>query len=104
MMKIVEATVTEELPGLLYRLVLESNMQVLAHGSLSAPAGTAVRNWVRLLPGDRVEVEFAERDGSVVIVPRASERPDRGDKAVAVLRGTGRGRMSTDELLLLTRD
>jgi len=62
MMKIVEATVTEELPGLLYRLVLESNMQVLAHGSLSAPAGTAVRNWVRLLPGDRVEVEFAERD------------------------------------------
>lgn len=62
MMKIVEATVAEELPGLLYRLVLESNMQVLAHGSLSAPAGTAVRNWVRLLPGDRVEVEFAERD------------------------------------------
>lgn len=62
MMKIVEATVAEELPGLLYRLVLESNMQVLAHASLSAPAGTAVRNWVRLLPGDRVEVEFAERD------------------------------------------
>ena len=67
-MKIVEATVVEELPGLLYRLELENKAQVLAHGSLSAPAGLAsdgrqvVRNWVRLLPGDRVEVEFAERD------------------------------------------
>lgn len=61
-MKIVEATVIEELPGLLYRLELENKAHVLAHGSLSAPAGNAVRNWVRLLPGDRVEVEFAERD------------------------------------------
>jgi hypothetical protein len=40
----------------------------------------------------------------VVIVPRRSERPDRGDKAVAALRGTGHRRMSTDELLRLTRD
>ena len=60
--KTVEATVTEELPSLLYRLELENKAQVLAHGSLSAPAGQASRNWVRLLPGDRVEVEFAERD------------------------------------------
>lgn len=61
-MKTVQATVVEELPGLLYRLELENKSQVLAHGSLSAPAGQAVRNWVRLLPGDRVELEFAERD------------------------------------------
>jgi translation initiation factor IF-1 len=61
-MKTVEATVVEELPGLLYRLELENKAQVLAHGSLAAPAGQALRNWVRLLPGDRVEVEFAERD------------------------------------------
>jgi translation initiation factor IF-1 len=61
-MKTVEATVVEELPGLLYRLELENKASVLAHGSLSAPAGHALRNWVRLLPGDRVEVEFAERD------------------------------------------
>jgi len=53
----VEATVVEELPGLLFRLELGNKAQVLAHG-----AGAAQRNWVRLLPGDRVEVEFAEHD------------------------------------------
>ncbi|MGD1070435.1 MAG: translation initiation factor IF-1 [Bryobacteraceae bacterium] len=54
---LVEATVVEELPALLYRLELSNKSQVLAHG-----AGAAQRNWVRLLPGDRVEVEFAEHD------------------------------------------
>jgi translation initiation factor IF-1 len=54
---VVEATVLEELPSLLYRLELAGKQLVLAHG-----AGSAKRNWVRLLPGDRVEVEFAEHD------------------------------------------
>jgi translation initiation factor IF-1 len=53
----VEAVVVEELPSLLYRLELSNKARVLAHA-----AGTAGRNWVRLLPGDRVEVEFAEHD------------------------------------------
>ena len=53
----VEATVLEELPSLLYRLELGNQSKVLAHA-----AGTAARNWVRLLPGDRVEVEFSEHD------------------------------------------
>ena len=61
-MNTVEATVIEELPGLLYRVELGNKARVLAHGALSAPAGTAQRNWVRLLPGDRVEIEFAEHD------------------------------------------
>jgi translation initiation factor IF-1 len=52
-----EATVVEELPSLVYRLELVNKQLVLAHG-----AGAAERNWVRLLPGDRVEIEFAERD------------------------------------------
>ncbi len=56
-MAVVEAVVLEELPGLLFRLELGNQSKVLAHG-----AGAAERNWVRLLPGDRVEVEFAERD------------------------------------------
>ena len=47
----------EELPSLLYRLELSNKAKVLAHG-----AGAKERNWVRLLPGDRVEVEFAEHD------------------------------------------
>lgn len=53
----VSAVVVEELPSLLYRLELNNKSQVLAHG-----AGSAVRNWVRLLPGDRVEVELGEHD------------------------------------------
>jgi len=53
----VEATVLEELPSLVYRLELANQAKVLAHG-----AGAAERNWVRLLPGDRVEIEFAEHD------------------------------------------
>jgi translation initiation factor IF-1 len=51
------ATVLEELPSLVYRLELGNKAQVLAHG-----AGAAERNWIRLLPGDRVEIEFAEHD------------------------------------------
>jgi len=53
----VQAVVLEELPSLLYRLELNNKAQVLAHG-----VGSAVRNWVRLLPGDRVEVELGEHD------------------------------------------
>ncbi|HXE65289.1 MAG TPA: hypothetical protein VN519_17215 [Bryobacteraceae bacterium] len=53
----VEATVVEELPSLVYRLELANQQKVLAHGT-----GAAERNWVRLLPGDRVEIEFAEHD------------------------------------------
>jgi translation initiation factor IF-1 len=52
-----EAVVVEELPSLLYRLELSNKAQVLAHG-----AGSAIRNWVRLLPGDHVEVELGEHD------------------------------------------
>jgi len=58
----VEAVVVEELPSLLYRVELNNKSTVLAHGAGSAPSGGAGRNWVRLLPGDRVEVEFAEHD------------------------------------------
>ena len=56
-MKVVEAIILEELPSLLYRLELSNKAKVLAHA-----AGAGQKNWVRLLPGDRVEVEFAERD------------------------------------------
>jgi translation initiation factor IF-1 len=56
-MSSVDAVVMEELPSLLYRLELNNKAQVLAHG-----AGSANRNWVRLLPGDRVEVELGEHD------------------------------------------
>jgi translation initiation factor IF-1 len=58
--RVVEAVVVEELPSLVFRLELKNKAQVLAHGTGATPA--AARNWVRLLPGDRVEVELAEHD------------------------------------------
>jgi translation initiation factor IF-1 len=53
----VEAKVLEELPSLLYRLELDNQKRVLAH-----PGGAAQINFVRLLPGDRVEVELGSND------------------------------------------
>jgi len=51
------ATVLEELPNALYRVELENRQLVLAH-----PVGTVKRNFVRLLPGDRVRVELSPHD------------------------------------------
>jgi translation initiation factor IF-1 len=55
--RLVPATVREELPSAVYRVELEGRQQVLAH-----VVGTVKRNFVRLLPGDRVEVELTPHD------------------------------------------
>lgn len=52
-----EATVVEERPSAIYQVVLENQRKVLAH-----LVGTVKRNFVRLVPGDRVEVELAPHD------------------------------------------
>ena len=53
----IEATVVEERPSAVYAVVLENQHRVLAH-----LAGAVKRNFVRLVPGDRVEVELAPHD------------------------------------------
>jgi translation initiation factor IF-1 len=53
----VTGTVVEERPSAIYAVVLENQKQVLAH-----PVGSVERNFVRLVPGDRVEVELAPDD------------------------------------------
>jgi translation initiation factor IF-1 len=55
--RVIEARVIEELPSLVYRLELENYAQILAHA-----AGSTQKKFVRLLPGDRVEVELGEND------------------------------------------
>jgi translation initiation factor IF-1 len=55
----VQAEVLEELPSLLYRLRTASQQQIVGH-----PAGGAERNFVRLVKGDRVEVELGNDDPS----------------------------------------
>ena len=53
----VQATVVEERPAAIYEVLLENQHKVLAH-----LVGTVKRNFVRLVPGDRVEVELAPHD------------------------------------------
>lgn len=52
-----QGSVVEELPQLVFRVDLGKGHQVLAHA-----VGMAERNFVRLLPGDKVEVELAAQD------------------------------------------
>jgi translation initiation factor IF-1 len=52
----VEAQVVEERPSAIYKLVLPDQKQILAHLT------GMERNFVRLVPGDRVEVEVAPGD------------------------------------------
>jgi translation initiation factor IF-1 len=52
-----QGSVVEELPQLVFRVDLGKGRQVLAHA-----AGMTERNFVRLLPGDKVEVELAQAD------------------------------------------
>jgi len=52
-----QGSVVEELPQLVFRVDLGKGRQVLAH-----TAGMNERNFVRLLPGDKVELELAEAD------------------------------------------
>ena len=55
--RLVGATVVEERPAAIYAAKLDSGQLVLAH-----LVGTVKRNFVRLVPGDRVEVELAPHD------------------------------------------
>jgi len=53
----VSARVVEEMPNGVFRVELDNKDLALAH-----PGGGKVRNFVRLLPGDRVEVVLASND------------------------------------------
>jgi translation initiation factor IF-1 len=53
----IEAVVIEQLPSGLYRLDVDGSHRLTAH------AGSGLdRNFVRLIVGDRVEVEISPRD------------------------------------------
>ena len=55
--KTLEAGAGGQGPGARDAVVLENQQQVLAHA-----VGAVKRNFVRLVPGDRVEVELAPHD------------------------------------------
>ena len=52
-----EAVVVEERPRALYQVVLPTQQKILVHA-----VGAVKRNFVRLVPGDRVEVELSPND------------------------------------------
>jgi translation initiation factor IF-1 len=52
-----EGVVRETLPSAVFRVELENNHTVLAHIS-----GRMRKHWIRILPGDRVTVEFSVYD------------------------------------------
>jgi len=52
-----EGLVTESLPNAMFRVCLDNGCQVLAHIS-----GKIRRNYIRILPGDRVKVELSPYD------------------------------------------
>jgi translation initiation factor IF-1 len=54
---VIEAVVIEQLPSGLYRVEVEGTRRLTAH---LAPGGE--RNFVRLVIGDRVEVELSSRN------------------------------------------
>jgi translation initiation factor IF-1 len=55
--RVVAAVVVEERPAAIYEVLLENQQRVLAH-----LVGVVKRNFVRLVPGDRVEVELSPHD------------------------------------------
>jgi len=57
MMKAVDAIVVELMPSAVVKVKLENEAVVLAHA-----AGAAKTNFVRVRPGDRVQVELSPHD------------------------------------------
>jgi len=75
-------------------------MRITSKGQVTIPQ--AIREKAGLLPG--AEVEFA-LEGHAVRIARARKPAGatRGERIVARLRGAGDVRMSTDEIMALTR-
>ena len=53
----VEATVVEPLPNAMFRVALDNKHEVLAHIS-----GKMRKNFIRILPGDKVSIELSPYD------------------------------------------
>lgn len=52
-----EGTIREALPNAMFRVILENNLEILAHIS-----GRIRKNFIRILPGDKVRVELSPYD------------------------------------------
>jgi len=76
-------------------------MQVTSKGQVTIPQ--EIRNRLGLLPYTQVEFELAGDHARIRKARRQPGEGTRGRLALAALRGTADTRMSTDEILALTR-
>ncbi|MGC9952221.1 MAG: AbrB/MazE/SpoVT family DNA-binding domain-containing protein [Bryobacteraceae bacterium] len=76
-------------------------MQITSKGQVTIPQ--EIRNRLGLLPHTRVEFELAGDHARIRKARRAVGQSLRGRLALDALRGTADTRMSTDEILALTR-
>ncbi|HEU4658228.1 MAG TPA: AbrB/MazE/SpoVT family DNA-binding domain-containing protein [Capillimicrobium sp.] len=72
-------------------------MRVTSKGQVTIPQ--AIREQLGIQPGTEVSFEV---DGDAIRIVKTADSP-RGRAIVDRLRGTGHGRMSTDEIMALTR-
>ena len=73
-------------------------MRITSKGQITIPI--EIREQLGLLPHTEVGCEV---DGDAVRITKTHTRQGRGRSIVAQLRGRGTGRMTTDEIMALTR-
>jgi AbrB family looped-hinge helix DNA binding protein len=78
-------------------------MQITSKGQVTIPQ--EIRNRLGLLPHTEVEFEIAGDHARIRKAKHTVANPGaRGRRAIELLRGTGDIRLSTDEIMALTRD
>ena len=78
---VLEGTVIEPLPNAMFRVELENGHKVLAHIS-----GKMRMHYIRILPGDRVQVELTPYDLTRVGSPTATSSTSRHQQRVSGAR------------------
>lgn len=74
-------------------------MRITSKGQVTIPL--VIRQKAGLLPN--TEVDFVIKGNAVQIVKAADSEKSRGNKLIARLRGKATVKMSTDEIMALTR-
>lgn len=75
-------------------------MRITSKGQVTIPV--EIREKAGLLPGTEVDFEL-DGDGVRIVRATAPRGETRGQRAVRLLRGSGTVRMTTDEIMALTR-
>jgi AbrB family looped-hinge helix DNA binding protein len=75
-------------------------MRITSKGQVTIPV--EIREKAGLLPGTEVDFELAD-DSVRIVRAKAPKGETREERAVRLLRGSGSGKMTTDEIMALTR-